>query len=123
MATDIWADMLTEAGAVVEAMGEGVAAAMVVAEGMGAEVAVVMAEAAAKRLLRGSAWIMTAAANSFVREAAIDALLWGMTLLIGAGCSFPGNQISGKSWSQTAAREEQEQQINAAPEGDLPLIP
>ena len=63
----------------------------------------------------------------FMKEKAVKAAstvarfkaLLCMVLLLGAvGCASLHNVVSGKSWSQTAAKEEQEQLLSTSPEGD-----
>ncbi len=49
---------------------------------------------------------------------AIKALLCGVAMIISSGCAFHSGRVSGKSWSQTAATAEREQELGAAPEGD-----
>jgi hypothetical protein len=44
-------------------------------------------------------------------------------LVFVAGCSFFQNRDSGSSWSQTAVKEEQQQQLNSSPQGDFDMQP
>jgi hypothetical protein len=46
-----------------------------------------------------------------------------VALLSVVGCSSArNNRVSEKSWNQTAAKEEREQQRNAAPQGDWEVL-
>jgi hypothetical protein len=54
---------------------------------------------------------------------AAEALLCIMALVVAPGCSSLHNRVSGTSWSQTAANEEQQQQLNNSPQGDLNMVP
>ena len=43
--------------------------------------------------------------------------------LIATGCSSLQSSVSGKSWSQTAVNEEEQQQLSNSPQGDLDMLP
>jgi len=43
-------------------------------------------------------------------------------LLLVSGCTFPQNHLSQKAWSQTATREQQQQQLRADPQGDRDML-
>ena len=43
--------------------------------------------------------------------------------LIAAGCSSLQSSVSGKSWSQTAVNEEEQQELSNSPQGDLDMVP
>ncbi len=42
-----------------------------------------------------------------------------LALILGSGCAAFRQSVSGKSWSQTAAEEQQALQLSAAPETNL----
>jgi len=43
-------------------------------------------------------------------------------LFLVSGCTFPKNHLSQKAWSQTATREQQQQQLRADPQGDRDML-
>ncbi len=54
---------------------------------------------------------------------ATKAMFCIVVLVFAVGCEVVHNRVSGKAWSQTATREEQQQQLGAAPQGDLSFAP
>ncbi len=54
---------------------------------------------------------------------ATKAMLCIVVLVFAVGCEVVRNRVSGKSWTQTATREERQQQLGAAPQGDLSFAP
>jgi hypothetical protein len=47
-----------------------------------------------------------------------------LVVLVGVqGCTTPQKRVSGKSWNQTAAREDHEQQLRASPQGEWNVLP
>jgi len=49
---------------------------------------------------------------------AARAFLWVLALVVTQGCATPQPGAAGRSWSQIAAEEEQEQQLLGAPPND-----
>jgi hypothetical protein len=54
---------------------------------------------------------------------AVRVFLCLVVLVIIPGCTLFQNRASGKSWSQIAAEEEQEQQLNEWQQGDWNVLP
>ena len=55
--------------------------------------------------------------------AALKALIAIMVVVVVSGCSSLQNRDTGRSWSQTAVNEEQQQELNSSPQGDLDMLP
>ena len=54
---------------------------------------------------------------------AVRIILCLAALVVTHGCTTPQNSVTGKSWSQTAAEEEQEQQLSDSPQDYWNVLP
>jgi hypothetical protein len=51
------------------------------------------------------------------------AILCLVVLVVVQGCTSPQSSASGKSWSQIAAEDERQQQLNERPQSDWKMFP
>lgn len=58
-----------------------------------------------------------------IRAQMVRTILIVMALAVTGGCSAFHGRVSGKSWNQTAAKEQREQEIGGSPAGDWDFAP